>query len=242
LVAGANAAAAALGRAPVLFSRTDSYIGVMLDDLISRGVTEPYRMFTSRAEYRLHLRADNADQRMTGLGLAAGLIGASRAKIYDDKMARIGAANAVLGARTCSPQELQAVGIGVSRDGTTRSLLQVLAFADTEWAQIDQLAPEMVSFDDETKAQVWRDALYAQYLHRERADADTLRRNELQRIPAELDFTNLPGLSNELASKLQRRRPSNLAEAERIEGMTPAALLLVLAHCRKANAARAVGQ
>ncbi len=242
LVAGANAAAAALGRAPVLFSRTDSYIGVMLDDLISRGVTEPYRMFTSRAEYRLHLRADNADQRMTGLGLAAGLVGSSRAKIYDDKMARIGAANAVLGARTCSPQELQAVGIGVSRDGATRSLLQVLAFADTEWAQIDHLAPEMVSFDDETKAQVWRDALYAQYLHREKADADTLRRNELQRIPAELDFTNLPGLSNELASKLQRRRPSNLAEAERIEGMTPAALLLVLAHCRKANAARAVGQ
>jgi tRNA uridine 5-carboxymethylaminomethyl modification enzyme len=242
LVAGANAAAAALGRAPVLFSRTDSYIGVMLDDLISRGVTEPYRMFTSRAEYRLHLRADNADQRMTGLGLAAGLIGASRAKIYNDKMVRIGAANAVLSARTCSPQELQAAGIGVSRDGATRSLLQVLAFADTEWAQIDRLAPEMVSFDDETKAQVWRDALYAQYLHREKADADTLRRNELQRIPAELDFTNLPGLSNELASKLQRRRPSNLAEAERIEGMTPAALLLVLAHCRKANAARAVGQ
>jgi len=242
LVAGANAAAAALGRAPVLFSRTDSYIGVMLDDLISRGVTEPYRMFTSRAEYRLHLRADNADQRMTGLGLAAGLVGSSRAKTYNDKMARIGAANAVLGARTCSPQELQSVGIGVSRDGATRSLLQVLAFADTEWAQIDQLAPEMVSFDDETKAQVWRDALYAQYLHREKADADTLRRNELQRIPAELDFTKLPGLSNELASKLQRRRPSNLAEAERIEGMTPAALLLVLAHCRKANAARAVGQ
>ena len=183
-----------------------------------------------------------SDAAQFAFGLAAGLIGSSRAKIYDDKMARIGAANAVLGSRTCSPQELQAVGLGVSRDGATRSLLQVLAFADTEWAQIDQLAPEMAAFDDETKAQVWRDALYAQYLHREKADADTLRRNELQRIPAELDFTNLPGLSNELASKLQRRRPSNLAEAERIEGMTPAALLLVLAHCRKANAARAVGQ
>ena len=241
LVAGANAAATALGRAPVLFSRTDSYIGVMLDDLISRGVTEPYRMFTSRAEYRLHLRADNADQRMTDLGRAAGLVGASRAKVYEEKMARIGAATAVLAARTCSPQELQAVGIGVSRDGAVRSLLQVLAFADTEWAQIEQLAPQMLTVDAETKDQVWRDALYAQYLHREKADADTLRRNELVRIPEDLDFANLPGLSNELAAKLQRRRPSNLAEAERIEGMTPAALLLVLAHCRKANAARAVG-
>jgi tRNA uridine 5-carboxymethylaminomethyl modification enzyme len=241
LVAGANAAAAALGRPPVLFSRTDSYIGVMLDDLISRGVTEPYRMFTSRAEYRLHLRADNADQRMTGLGLTAGLIGPSRADAYAKKMARIGAANAVLGARSCSPQELQAVGIGVSRDGAARNLLQVLAFAETQWSQIDQLLPEMTEVDAETKAQVWRDALYAQYLHRERADADTLRRNEQQRIPAELDFNNLPGLSNELASKLLRRRPTNLAEAERIEGMTPAALLLLLAHCRKANALRAVG-
>jgi tRNA uridine 5-carboxymethylaminomethyl modification enzyme len=241
LAAGANAAAAALGRAPVLFSRTDSYIGVMLDDLISRGVTEPYRMFTSRAEYRLHLRADNADQRMTDLGRAAGLVGASRAKVYEEKMARIGAASAVLAAQTCSPQDLQSVGIGVSRDGAVRSLLQVLAFADTEWAQIEQLAPQMLTVDAETKDQVWRDALYAQYLHREKADADTLRRNELVRIPEELDFANLPGLSNELAAKLQRRRPSNLAEAERIEGMTPAALLLVLAHCRKANAARAVG-
>jgi len=242
LVAGANAAAAALGLAPVLFSRTDSYIGVMLDDLISRGVTEPYRMFTSRAEYRLHLRADNADQRMTDLGLAAGLVGEARAKIYTDKMAKIGAANAVLSTRTYSPQELQAVGIGVSRDGAARSLLQVLAFADTHWSQIDQLEPQMLGFDTDTKAQVWRDALYAQYLHREKADADTLRRNEMMRIPAELDFANLPGLSNELAAKLQRRRPSNLSEAERIEGMTPAALLLVLAHCRKANSARAVGQ
>lgn len=242
LVAGANAAASALGRVPLHFSRTDSYIGVMIDDLISRGVTEPYRMFTSRAEYRLHLRADNADQRMTNLGIAAGLVGAKRAEVFAEKMDRISAANAILGATTCSPQELQAVGIGVSRDGTARSLLQVLAFADTEWAQVDRLAPQMMAVDSETKAQVWRDALYAQYLHRERADADALRRNELQRIPAELDFENLPGLSNELAAKLQHRRPSNLAEAERIEGMTPAALMLILAHCRKAVAARVVGQ
>ncbi len=242
LAAGANAAAAVLGRAPVLFSRTDSYIGVMLDDLISRGVTEPYRMFTSRAEFRLHLRADNADQRMTALGQSAGLIGDHRARLFADKMERISAANAVLSAKTCSPQDLQAVGLTVSRDGARRSLLQVLAFADTEWRHIDQLAPEMASIDPETKAQVWRDALYAQYLHRERADAVTLQRNEMVQIPDSLDFANLPGLSNELAAKLQRRRPMNLAEAERIEGMTPAALLLILAHCRKASNARAVGQ
>jgi tRNA uridine 5-carboxymethylaminomethyl modification enzyme len=242
LVAGANAAASALGRAPVLFSRTDSYIGVMLDDLMSRGVTEPYRMFTSRAEYRLHLRADNADQRMTGAGLAAGLIGPQRARAYEEKMERIDAAKAVLAERKCSPQELQSVGIAVSRDGAVRNLLQVLAFADTEWAHIEKLLPQMVAVDGDTKAQVWRDALYAQYLHREKADADTLRRNELQQIPRELDFSNLPGLSNELAAKLQRRRPSNLAEAERIEGMTPAALLLVLAHCRKINSERLVAR
>lgn len=242
LVAGANAAAAVLGRSPVLFSRTDSYIGVMIDDLISRGVTEPYRMFTSRAEFRLHLRADNADQRMTALGIASGLVGDGRARVFAEKMERIDAAAAVLGARMCTPQELQAAGLTVSRDGARRSLLQVLAFAETEWRHIDLLEPAMLQVDAATKEQVWRDALYAQYLHRERADAETLQRNELVLIPEELDFAHLPGLSNELSAKLQRRRPANLAEAERIEGMTPAALLLILAHCRKASQLQAVGR
>ena len=238
LVAGANAAAAVLGRPPVLFSRSDSYIGVMLDDLLSRGVTEPYRMFTSRAEYRLHLRADNADQRLTGLGVASGLIGPTRARIFSQKMERIATLTTVLTARSCSPQELQSAGLAVSRDGARRTLLQVLAFAETEWHHIEALEPQAASASPETRTQVWRDALYAQYLHRQDADAAALQRAEAVQIPQELVFSVLPGLSNELVSKLERRRPGTLAEAERIEGMTPSALLLILAHCRKADQAR----
>lgn len=239
LVAGANAAAAVLGRDPVLFSRTDSYIGVMLDDLISRGVTEPYRMFTSRAEFRLHLRADNADQRLAALGQRSGLIGDGRARRYAEKMEKITAANETLSVRTCTPQELQSVGLTVSQNGVRRSLLQVLAASEADWTHILALEPKAQAIDSDTRTQVWRDALYAQYLDRQRADADTLVRNEQVVIPQSLEFARLSGLSNELATKLQRKRPANLAEAERMEGMTPAALLLILAHCRKADRAAA---
>ena len=242
LVAGANAAAAVLGREPVRFSRTDSYIGVMLDDLISRGVTEPYRMFTSRAEYRLHLRADNADQRLADLGQSSGLVGSRRAQHFAEKMAKITAAKDVLTAGTYTPQELAAVGLTVSQNGVRRSLLQVLAASEADWSHIFQLDPQTQTIDPETRDQVWRDALYAPYLDRQQAEADTLRRNEQVIVPPELDLASLSGLSSELLAKLQRRRPANLAEAERIEGMTPAALLLILAHCRKAERALAVGQ
>ncbi|MBI1171109.1 tRNA uridine-5-carboxymethylaminomethyl(34) synthesis enzyme MnmG [bacterium] len=242
LVAGANAAAAALGRDPILFSRADSYIGVMLDDLRSRGVTEPYRMFTSRAEFRLHLRADNADQRLTPLGLTAGLVGRARAAHFQEKMSRLADANDILSARSCTPLELQSVGLAVSQNGARRSVLEVIASYDIDWSHVLHLVPDAVMIDTETKEQVWRDALYAQYLDRQRADAEALQRNELVKIPANLNFAELPGLSNELAAKLTRHRPENLAEAERIEGMTPAALLLILAHCRKAEPARAVAR
>jgi tRNA uridine 5-carboxymethylaminomethyl modification enzyme len=242
LVAGANAAAAVMDRAPILFSRTDSYIGVMLDDLISRGVTEPYRMFTSRAEFRLHLRADNADQRMTPLGLGAGLVGPARTSHFEGKMARLTAAKAILSARSCTPLELQAVGLAVSQNGARRSLLEVMASYEIDWNVVVGLEPDANQIDLETKDQVWRDALYAQYLDRQRADAESLQRNEQVKIPHDLVFTDLPGLSNELAAKLTRKRPDNLAEAERIEGMTPAALLLILAHCRKAEHVRAAAR
>ena len=239
LVAGANAAAAVLERPPVLFSRTDSYIGVMLDDLMSRGVTEPYRMFTSRAEFRLHLRADNADQRMTPHGVANGLVRPLRAQQFEAKIGRLTEAKAILSRRSCTPMELQSVGLAVSQNGARRSLLDVMASYDVAWDVVLGLEPAADAIDLETKDQVWRDALYAQYLERQHADAASLQRNELVKIPPQLIFTDLPGLSNELASKLTRRRPDNLAEAERIEGMTPAALLLILAHCRKADQARA---
>jgi tRNA uridine 5-carboxymethylaminomethyl modification enzyme len=242
LVAGANAAALALGHEPILFSRTESYIGVMLDDLLSRGVTEPYRMFTSRAEFRLQLRADNADQRLTPKGVTAGLVLPERARFFAEKMDRLASANRILSDRLCAPQDLLSVGLSVSRDGARRSLLQVLAGAEVTWDHITQLEPRAATVDAGTRLQVWRDALYAQYLHRQTAEAETLQRNEHIRIPADLEFCGLPGLSNELVAKLQRRRPSSLAEAERIEGMTPAALLLILAHCRKSAQARAVAQ
>ena len=238
LVAGANAAASVLGRAPVLFSRSDSYIGVMLDDLISRGVTEPYRMFTSRAEFRLHLRADNADQRMTPMGQGAGLVGEERARFFAEKMERLTAAKDLLAQRSCTPQELLAAGLPVSKDGARRNLLHVLSMPEASWQHMVQLEPLAEGVDQATRGQVWCDALYAQYLHRQDVEAQALQRNEQVRIPAELDFTGLPGLSNELVAKLQRRRPANLAEAERIEGMTPAALTLILAHCRKADQLR----
>ena len=242
LVAGANAAAAVLDSPPVLFSRTESYIGVMLDDLTSRGVTEPYRMFTSRAEFRLHLRADNADQRLWAIGHSSGLIGAKRATTFAGKMARLDAAKGVLGGRSCTPQELQSAGIVVSQNGARRTLLQVLAGSESDWTTIFRLEPKAQDIDSETRDQLWRDTLYAQYHDRQQADVFAVRRSEQVQIPDSLQFGALPGLSVELATKLQRKRPSTLADAERIEGMTPAALFLILAHCRKLNQARALAQ
>lgn len=238
LVAGANAAASVLGRAPLGFSRSESYIGVMLDDLISRGVTEPYRMFTSRAEFRLHLRADNADQRMMQMGSSAGLVGPARVKRFDEKMDRLNSANALLASRNCTVQDLEVLGVPVSKNGARRSLLQVFASTEVDWAVMETLEPRLQAIDTDTRHQVWRDALYAPYLERQRSEADTLQRSEQVQIPDRIEFANLPGLSNELVAKLQRRRPMNLAEAERIEGMTPAALFLILAHCRKMGSAK----
>lgn len=234
LVAGAAAAAAVLGREAMRFSRRDSYIGVMIDDLRARGVTEPYRMFTSRAEYRLQLRADNADQRLTEAGFGVGLVGAGRRSAFAEKMEKITALQGALGQISVAPAELKSVGIPVSRDGARRNLLQVLSFPDVTWEQIYVLAPEAAAAEAETRNQVWCDALYAQYLDRQDADAAVIDRNALTLIPGDLDFRAMSGLSNELASKLERLRPQTIADAERIEGMTPAALVLLLAHCRKA--------
>ncbi len=233
LVAGSNAAAAALGRPILQFGRSDSYVGVMLDDLVSRGVTEPYRMFTSRAEFRLALRADNADQRLTRKGVAAGLVSASRAAAFERKSEALSASRACLLAQEYTPHELADLGIKVSQDGVRRSLLQTLAFPDVSLDRIEALSPDFKAFAQPVKQQVARDALYAQYLDRQLIEAAVMRHEEEIQIPAEIDFSTLPGLSNELTGKLMRRRPASLAEAGRIEGMTPAALTLILAHCRR---------
>ena len=235
LAAGLNAAAAALDRAPIHFSRTNSYIGVMLDDLMSRGVTEPYRMFTSRAEFRLSLRADNADQRLTPFGIAAGCVGEGRQESFDKKVSALASAREALDSVMLTPHQLLAAGIKQSQDGVRRSAFQLLAFPDVEIASVEMLCPAFAAFGDEIKNQSAKDALYAQYLGRQSDDVAALRRDEGIKIPADLDYYAISGLSTELRQKLSRLRPGDIAKASKIEGMTPTAVSLVLAFLRWAD-------
>ncbi|ALG88872.1 MULTISPECIES: tRNA uridine-5-carboxymethylaminomethyl(34) synthesis enzyme MnmG [Actibacterium] len=235
LVAGLNAARAALGDAPVLFSRTDSYIGVMIDDLVTRGVTEPYRMFTSRAEFRLSLRADNADQRLTPLGLELGCVGATRARVFAEKMEKIGAARTRLDAMSLTPGQIGAAGIRISADGNRRSGFDLLAFPDVGFDDVIALEPALSDVPADIRAQVERDALYANYIKRQQQDVAAMKRDEAQAIPADFDYDALNGLSNELKAKLSRVRPATLGQAGRVDGMTPAALTLILARLRLAE-------
>ena len=236
LVAGLNAVRWARDEAPVHFSRTESYIGVMIDDLTSRGAAEPYRMFTSRAEFRLALRADNADQRLTPLGLVLGCVGDDRARRFGDKMDALAQGRAVLGAESWTPRELAAAGIVVSQDGGRRSSLDVLAFPDVRFGDLVRLNPVHGEVPAEIGEQLWCDALYDKYLDRQSKDVEMLRREEQTVIPADFAYEGIPGLSNELRLKLNRLRPATLAQAGRIEGMTPAALLLLLSRLRPARA------
>jgi len=241
LAAGLNAALAALGRAPMLFSRTESYIGVMVDDLLTRGVTEPYRMFTSRAEYRLTLRADNADQRLTPLGIGLGCVGSGRAAAFEAKLEKLSRGRDALAGRILSPKAIAAMGISVSQDGVRRTALSVLAFPDATIALIAATCPDFSELGADLQVQIWRDALYTQYGDRQKADAEALRRDELVEIPEDFDFSALSGLSSELTGKLTKARPANLLQASRIEGMTPAALTLILAKVHHGNRKKAAG-
>ncbi len=233
MVAGLNAALAVQGRDPATFSRTDSYIGVMIDDLTSRGVTEPYRMFTSRAEYRLSLRADNADQRLTPKALALGCVREGRARAFGEKMEALERTVAVLKEHRFTPKELGAVGIQVSQDGSRRSAFDLMAFADYDPAVLDRLVPDLADYPAEARAQAEIEALYAQYADRQAADAEDLRKHESLRIPEDFDYRALSGLSSELTGKLERRRPDNIHQARQMEGMTPAALMLLIATLKK---------
>lgn len=233
LVTGLNAALFAQGRDQVTFSRTTSYIGVMIDDLVTRGVTEPYRMFTSRAEYRLSLRADNADQRLTPLGLSIGCVKEPRAAAFGAKMERLDRTTAALKAALFTPRQLLAAGIAVSQDGARRSAFDVMALPEYAPAQLDALLPEAAGFPADARAQAEIEALYAQYADRQAADAAELRRHEATAIPPGFDYAALAGLSHELKSKLERLRPESLHQAQQIEGMTPAALMLLIAHLKK---------
>ncbi|QBF34144.1 tRNA uridine-5-carboxymethylaminomethyl(34) synthesis enzyme MnmG [Thalassococcus sp. S3] len=237
LVAGLNAARSVRGQEAVTFSRTDSYIGVMIDDLTSRGVTEPYRMFTSRAEFRLSLRADNADQRLTPLGLDLGCIGPDRERVFGEKMERLERARELLEA-SFTPKEVLKAGIAVNQDGNKRTAFAVLAFPDVSFEDLIPLVSDLDTVDEPTRRQIERDALYANYIERQKRDVEALRRDEDQPISLDFEFEHIEGLSKELREKLSRARPSNLAQAARIDGMTPAALALLLARLRRARAPR----
>lgn len=229
IVAGLNAAAEALGREPVRFSRTDSYIGVMVDDLVQRGVTEPYRMFTSRAEFRLTLRADNADRRLTPLGIRIGCVSDRRRTAFERMLADYEAARRLADTAVFSPSVLEKAGFSVRLDGQARALYALLGQPDPDMARLTQLCPALAGVDERTLQRVSNDALYASYTQRQARDAEVLRQNEETAIPADLTYHGLPGLSAELRAKLDAARPATLAAAAGIEGMTPAALTLILA-------------
>jgi len=238
LVAGLNAALASMDRPQEIFSRSSSYIGVMIDDLTTRGVTEPYRMFTSRAEFRLSLRADNADQRLTGLGVRLGCVGQERQVMFEDKMAQLDEARARLDATIFSSRQLADIGLHVNQDGSKRTGFQILAFPDVDFWHLTQLDPDLANINVDIADQISKDALYANYIARQDRDIALVRRDESHVIPADFEYSQLGGLSNELKAKLSQVRPSNLAQAARIDGMTPAALTLLLTRLRSGAKAR----
>ncbi len=233
LVAGLNAALSAQRRDSIRLSRSESYIGVMIDDLTTRGVSEPYRMFTSRAEFRLSLRADNADQRLTPIGVDLGCVGEARRKKFEIKAEKLDVARAVLEKESFTPSQAKDIGIKINQDGTRRSAMQLLAFPDVSFAEIDQLNQHFSDIEPEIKKQMEREALYANYIERQKRDIILLKKDEGQIIPVEFDYDAIAGLSNELKSKLVKVRPSTLAQVSRIDGMTPAALTLILAKLRQ---------
>ncbi|MEE2565365.1 tRNA uridine-5-carboxymethylaminomethyl(34) synthesis enzyme MnmG [Hyphobacterium marinum] len=233
LVAGLNAAAQAGGRAdPVVFDRSQAYIGVMIDDLVTRGVSEPYRMFTSRAEYRLTLRADNADQRLTGAGIDLGVVGRTRRDAFVSKQRDLAELKETVSRLSLTPPEAQKAGLKVNSDGKRRTAMELLAYPTIGWADIARVWPELSGIPAALSEQVEIEALYAGYLDRQDADILAFQRDEQVRIPAGLDYAAVGGLSNEAREKLERARPDTLGQAARIEGVTPGALTAVLAHLK----------
>lgn len=233
LVAGLNAARRAGGGDGVTLSRTEAYIGVMIDDLVTRGVSEPYRMFTSRAEYRLSLRADNADRRLTPRGCALGLVGRARRDTFEVVARRLEAAAAHMRGLSLTPTEAALFGLHLNRDGVRRDAHELLGRPDVSMATLGAIWPELLSLDRFVAEQVEIDAKYAVYLERQRSDIDVIRKEEGVDLPEGLDVDGIAGLSNEIREKLRRVRPTTLAQASRIDGMTPAALALLLSRVKR---------
>ena len=232
LVAGLNAALAASGAEPIVFDRADGYLGVMIDDLVTRGITEPYRMFTSRAEYRLTLRADNADQRLTGKGIALGCVGAARSLRHGAKMAALNVAKALAKSLTLTPNEAAKYGLALNKDGHRRSAFELLAYPEIGWAEIRGIWPELSAIEPAIMVHLEIDAKYDVYLRRQTADVDAFRRDE-GLILSNIDYGVVPGLSNEARSKLEAARPRTVGQAGRLDGLTPAALGILAAYLRR---------
>ncbi|MNL36828.1 tRNA uridine 5-carboxymethylaminomethyl modification enzyme MnmG [compost metagenome] len=211
----------------------------MVDDLVTRGVSEPYRMFTSRAEFRLHLRADNADQRLTDLGLEKGLVGEAREAAYRQKSAALKAGRALLNTPSASPNEARKAGLMVNEDGKRRTAFDLLSYPDIEIDDLTRLWPQLGDIPISIMDQVSIDAQYAVYLDRQKADIESVRRDEQRVIPDGLDYTSIPGLSMELRQKLEQHRPQTIAQAQAMDGMTPAAITLLLAVIRRGDLRKA---
>jgi len=232
LVAGLNAALAASGGAPIVFDRADGYLGVMIDDLVTRGITEPYRMFTSRAEYRLTLRADNADQRLTNKGIALGCVGQARAVRHQTKMAALAAAKSLAKSLTITPNEAAKHGLALNRDGQRRSAFELLAYPEVGWMEVRAIWPELSEIDPGIATHLEIDAKYDVYLKRQTADVDAFRRDEAL-VLGEIDYDLVPGLSNEVRGKLSATRPWTVGQAGRLDGMTPAAVGILASYLRR---------
>ncbi|UPJ62476.1 tRNA uridine-5-carboxymethylaminomethyl(34) synthesis enzyme MnmG [Bradyrhizobium sp. 191] len=232
IVAGLNAALSASGAALTVFDRADGYLGVMIDDLVTRGISEPYRMFTSRAEYRLTLRADNADQRLTEKGIALGCVGSARIRHHRAKMDALNAARTLSKSLTITPNEAIKHGLSLNRDGQRRSAFELMAYPEIGWSQVRAIWPELAAIDPVIATHLEIDAKYDVYLERQSADVEAFRRDEGM-VLSDVDYQQVPGLSNEVRAKLEKARPFTVGQAGRIDGMTPAALGILAAYLRR---------
>jgi tRNA uridine 5-carboxymethylaminomethyl modification enzyme len=233
LLAGLNAAALAGEGSEIIVDRAQAYLGVMIDDLVTRGVTEPYRMFTSRAEYRLQLRADNADQRLTDIGIAIGCVSNERARAHKTKSSMLKDAREFAKSVSLTPKEAEPFGISLNKDGQRRTAFELLSYPNITISDIAKVWPRFAELPAKVAEQIEIDAKYEVYLSRQAADIAAFRRDESFELPADFDYVALPGLSNEMKQKLQTHRPRTIGHASRIDGVTPAALTLLVAHVRR---------
>jgi tRNA uridine 5-carboxymethylaminomethyl modification enzyme len=239
LVAGLNAARRAAGGEPIVFDRAEAYLGVMIDDLVTRGVTEPYRMFTSRAEYRLSLRADNADQRLTGKGIALGCVGAERQRHFDSRMAEIGEARALAQSLSLTPNEAAKHGLALNHDGQRRTAFELMSYPQIAAGDLTRVWPQLGLLRPAILEQIETDAKYAVYLERQAAEIAAYRRDEALSLPSDIDYDAVAGLSTEMRHKLSAAKPRTIAQAAQIDGVTPVALTLLAARARKRD--RSIG-